>query len=73
MSRKSEPDGLPSTSERTRVNFKIRKDLRDWAFQYAEETGVSVTQMVEQYFAGLKEKVEREKRAARDEDVVEQI
>ena len=38
-----------------RVNFKIRKDLRDWVFKYAKRTGIPVTRLVEGYLAALKQ------------------
>jgi hypothetical protein len=38
-----------------RVNFKIRKDLRDWIFKYSKRTNIPVTRLVEDYFAALKQ------------------
>jgi len=40
---------------RVRVNFKIRKDLKDWIFDYAKENNVNVTALIEDYFFALRE------------------
>lgn len=41
---------------RTRVNFKIRKDLRDWVFAFAKENKVNVTSLIEEYLQCLKDR-----------------
>jgi hypothetical protein len=57
---------------KARLNFKIKKDLRDWVFAYAKRNNISVTAMIEDYFRALRDQNEP-KKGVRKEEVVEQI
>ena len=46
---------IKSANVRVRVNFKIRKDLKDWIFDFAKEHDVNVTALIEDYFSSLRE------------------
>lgn len=57
---------------RARVNFKIKKDLRDWVFAYAKKNKVNVTALIEDYFRALRDQ-HRSDGKGKEEGGVEQI
>ena len=40
--------------EKRRLNLKVDEDLAEWAFEYAEAHGTSVTQMITDYLVQLR-------------------
>jgi len=55
-----------------RVNFKIKKDLKDWVFAYAKKNKVNVTALIEDYFRALRDQ-HKNSSGVKEEGGVEQI
>jgi len=60
--------GKPELLVKARLNLKIDSDLKDWAVEYANKMGMTVTDLIVTYFRFLREESMRE-----DQDLVEQI
>lgn len=60
--------GKPKVLVKARLNLKIDSDLKDWAVEYAGKMGMTVTDLIVNYFRFLREESMRE-----DKDLVEQI
>lgn len=63
----SKEDGNGVTVK-ARLNLKIDQGLKDWAMDYARRRGVTVTDLITNYFAYLREQERRE-----DQEMVPQV
>jgi hypothetical protein len=57
-----------SVTVKSRLNLKIDHDLKEWAMFYAKKRGTTVTDLITNYFAFLREEEQRQ-----DREVVPQV
>jgi len=62
------PENGNGVTVKSRLNLKIDSDLKDWVMEYARRRGLTVTDLITNYFAYLREQERRE-----DQEMVPQV